>query len=405
MSVESAARLSRFLSLADFEKAAEARLPKPLFGYVSGACEDNQSARSNRSIFAEYELTTRVLVDVSERRQEMNLFGEHYTSPFGIAPMGIAALTAYRGDLVLAEAARDAKIPAIMSGWSLIRLEEVLEAAPRTWFQAYLSRREDQMKALIDRVEASGCRTLVITVDTPSPANRENNVRVGFSSPLRPSLRLAWQGISHPRWLLSVFARTLLRHGMPHFENWHGEQGTPIFSKKLEVDIAQRGHLSWKHITDIRRRWRGRLVLKGILNPLDADLARKHGIDGIIVSNHGGRQLDGAVAPLRVLPAVLDKFPDGPVMLDSGVRRGTDVIKAIALGATCVFIGRPFNYAAAVGEHAGVRHAVSLLQQELARNMAMMGITSLDQLNPSFLIRSSLPVRDAMSYFASVEPN
>jgi L-lactate dehydrogenase (cytochrome) len=376
----------KVLSLADFERLAEKRLPRPLFGYVAGACEDSQSLEANRSVFRKFELSTRILIDISKRSQEFSLFGHRYASPFGIAPMGIAALTAYRGDIVLAEAAQRANIPVIMSGWSLIPLEQVAKAAPLTWFQAYLSRKQEQMDALIDRVEAAGFRTLVITVDTPSPANRENNVRVGFSSPLRPSLRLAWQGVTHPRWSVEVFARTLLKHGMPHFENWHGERGTPIFSKSLDVDIAQRGHLAWSHVAAIRARWKGKLVLKGILNPADAEVARGHGIDGIIVSNHGGRQLDGAVAPLRVLPAILEKFRDGPVMLDSGIRRGTDIIKALALGATCTFIGRPFNYAAAVAGPDGVDHAVLLLQQELSRNMAMMGVTSIDQLDASCLI-------------------
>ncbi|WP_454688981.1 alpha-hydroxy acid oxidase [Achromobacter aloeverae] len=365
---------------------AAKRLPKPLYGYVSGACEDNQSLLANRSVFAEYELLTKVLVDVSARTQECSLFGRTYSSPFGIAPMGLAALTSYRGDIVLANAGQRENIPAIMSGWSLVPLEDVARSAPNTWFQAYLSKKKEEMDALVDRVEAAGLSTLVITVDTPAQANRENNVRVGFSSPLRPSLRLAWQGISHPRWLLDVFARTLLRHGMPHFENWHGSRGTPILSKNLNVDITQRGHLTWTQISAIRKRWKGCLILKGILSAEDAAMAANQGIDGIIVSNHGGRQLDGAVAPLRVLPAILSQFRRGPVMLDSGIRRGTDVIKALSLGAACVFVGRPFNYAAAVAGPAGVDHAIHLLREEISRNLAMMGVTSLAQLDRSFLV-------------------
>lgn len=378
--------LRQVLSLHDFERLARQRLPYPLYAYVSGACEDGQSLQANRQAFAGLALATRTLVDVSQRSQSVTLFGHAYASPFGIAPMGLAALTAYRGDIVLAQAAQQANIPVIMSGWSLIRLEDVAHAAPGTWFQAYLPRQATQSQALIERVQAAGFGTLVITVDTPSPANRENNVRAGFSSPLRPSLRLAWQGATHPRWLGGVLLRTLLRHGMPHFENWHGGRGTPMFSGKLEADIAQRGHLTWQHIAAIRQRWPGRLVLKGILSPADAALARSHGVDGIIVSNHGGRQLDGAVAPLRVLASVRERFPDGPVMLDSGVRRGTDVIKALALGADCVFVGRPFNYAATVAGAAGVAHAIDLLAQEISRNMAMMGLTDVAQLNADCLI-------------------
>lgn len=374
------------LSLHDFDRLAQKRLPKPLYGYVSGACEDNLSLLTNRSVFSEYELKTKVLVDVSSRTQECTLFGHNYASPFGIAPMGLTALTSYRGDIVLAEAGHRANIPVIMSGWSLVPLEEVASAAPNTWFQAYLSKEKIETDALIDRVEAAGFSTLVITVDTPAQANRENNVRVGFSSPLRPSARLAWQGLSHPRWLLNVLARTVVRHGMPHFENWHGKRGSPIFSKKLNVDIAQRGHLTWSHIACIRKRWKGCLILKGILNYEDAAVAHNLGIDGIIVSNHGGRQLDGAVTPLRVLPSIVSQFKRGPVMLDSGIRRGTDAIKALSLGASCVFVGRPFNYAAAVAGSAGVNHAIELLRQEISRNMAMMGVRSIHELNPSFLV-------------------
>ncbi|WP_234194271.1 alpha-hydroxy acid oxidase [Pseudacidovorax sp. NFM-22] len=385
--------LAKVLALKDFEALARKRLPAALYGYVSGACEDGHSLRENEQSFADYALTTRVLVDISAREQSVEIFGHRYSAPFGIAPMGVASMTAYRGDIVLAESAARANVPAIMSGWSLIPMEEVARAAPGTWFQAYLSRRQDQMDALIDRVARAGFGTLVITVDTPSPANRENNVRVGFSSPLRPTARLAWQGLTHPRWLLGVLARTFVHHGMPHFENWHGERGAPIFSKTLDVDIAQRGHLTWGHIAQIRDRWKGRLVLKGILNPLDARKAADHGVDGIIVSNHGGRQLDGAVPPMRALPAVLEQFRGGPVMLDSGARRGTDVVKAIALGAAAVFIGRPFNYAASVAGAAGVAHGIALLREEISKNMAMMGMTTLAQLDSSCLV----PLRPGLS--------
>ncbi len=380
--------LGKVLSLGDFERLAARRLPRPIYGYVSGACEDGQSLRANREAYADYELTTRILTDVSTRTQEIELFGRRYRSPFGIAPMGIAALSAYRGDVILAEAALRAGIPSIMSGSSLIRMEEVAAAAPGTWFQAYLPGEQAQINALIDRVAAAGFETLVITVDTPASANRENNIRTGFSTPLRPSARLAWDGVSHPRWLFGTFFRTLARHGMPHFENSFATRGAPIMSSSVLRDFAARGHLTWEHARAIRARWRGPMIIKGILDPADATLARQHGMDGIIVSNHGGRQLDGAAAPLRVLPRVLDAFGDRPVMIDSGVRRGSDICKALSLGARCVFLGRPFNYAAAVAGAPGIDHAIDLLREELSRNMAMMGVTSPAQFNPSFLVRA-----------------
>jgi L-lactate dehydrogenase (cytochrome) len=314
------------------------------------------------------------------------VFGKQYDAPFGMAPMGITAMSAYRGDIVLAEAAKCANIPMIMSGSSLIRMEELVAVAPDAWFQAYLPGKVDQIAPLIDRVATAGFKTLVITVDTPSASNRENNVRTGFSTPLRPSVRLAWEGMTHPKWLFGTFLKTLMRHGMPHFENSFATRGAPIMSKNVLRDFSSRGHLNWDHVREIRARWKGPMVIKGILHPADAALARQYGMDGVIVSNHGGRQLDGAVAPLRMLPQILEQFKDGPVMLDSGVRRGTDVLKALALGARCVFLGRPFNYAAAVGGPAGVDHAISLLSQEISRNMAMMGINRLNELTPASLI-------------------
>jgi len=373
------------LCLDDFEAQARRRLPRPIFGYVAGAAERNSSLRDNAAAFAEYGFVPRTLVDVSRRSQAVTLFGTRYARPFGIAPMGINALSAYRGDVVLAAGAAEAQMPAIMSGSSLIPLEEVARQAPGTWFQAYLPGDDARIDPLIDRIAQAGYRTLVLTVDIPVMANRENNLRTGFSTPLRPSLRLAWDGLSHPRWLCGTFLRTLARHGMPHFENSFATRGAPILSARVMRDFTARDHLNWEHVARIRRRWQGHLVLKGILHPADAAHARDHGVDGIIVSNHGGRQLDGTVSPLRVLPAVAQAAGDMAVMMDSGVRRGTDVLKALALGARCVFVGRPFNYAMAVGGAAGVRHAVQLLGDEVDRGMAMLGINALDELDGSLL--------------------
>lgn len=363
------------LSLNDFEPLARKRLPKPLYAYVSGAVEDNITLTQNRQAFEDLALRPRVLVGVSSRDLSISLFGRQYAAPFGLAPMGISALFAYRGDVVMAQAASQASVPAIMSGSSLIRLEEVMEAAPGTWFQAYLPGDMSQIEGLLARVEAAKVETLVITVDTPVAGNRENNIRAGFSTPLRPSAALAWQGITHPRWLLGTFTRTLVRHGIPHFENAYAHRGTPIVSRNVERDFSDRAHFTWEHLANIRRRWNGQLVIKGILTAEDARLAQQHGADGIVVSNHGGRQLDGVVAAMRALPEVVEAVPQLPVMLDSGVRRGTDIIKALALGARCVFIGRPFAYAAAVGSRQGVAHGINLMQAEISRDLAMLGIT------------------------------
>ena len=370
-------RLRKMLSLDDFEHAARAFLPRPIFAYVSGGCETNRSLQGNRSAFADYGWQTRILKNTAARTLGTTLLGEAWAAPFGIAPMGISALSAYRGDLVQAQAAAAANIPMILSGTSLIPMEEVVRANPRAWFQAYVPGEPERIALLLERVERAGFGTLVVTADTPVSGNRENNLRAGFSTPLRPSLRLAWDGITHPGWLCATALRTLLQHGMPHFENSQAKRGAPILSSTVTRDFGARDHLNWEHFDLIRRRWKGRLVLKGILHQDDALRAREHGADGIILSNHGGRQLDGAVSPLQVLPGVVQALgPDFPVMMDSGFRRGNDVLLALALGAKFVFVGRPFNYAGAVAGEAGVRHAIGILASEILRNMALIGVNS-----------------------------
>jgi L-lactate dehydrogenase (cytochrome) len=224
-------------------------------------------------------------------------------------------------------------------------------------------------------------------VDVAVLSNRENNIRAGFSTPLRPSLRLAWDGITHPRWLFGNALRAIARHGMPHFENSFAERGAPILARNVERDFSARDHLHWKHLEAIRRRWKGRLVVKGIVHEEDARIARESGVDGVIVSNHGGRQLDGTVSGLRVLPAIAAAKGAMTVMFDGGIRRGTDVLKALALGADFTWVGRPFNYAAAISGEEGVRHAARILGGEVYRNMALLGVNSLAELDLARLMR------------------
>lgn len=377
----------RYLSLDDFERGAKARLPRPLFHYVHGGVEDNVSLRANREAFRQFAFVPRMLRDVSQRDLGTVLLGKGYAMPFGIAPMGICALNAYRGDIALAAAAAAANIPMIASATSLIPLEEIAAANPEAWFQAYLQGDDDRIARMLDRVERAGFGTLVLTVDIPVMASRENNIRVGFSTPLRPSLRLAWDGLIRPRWLLGVFARTLLMHGMPHFENSADVRGLPVISPHAARDFSGQSRFNWAHVQAIRDRWKGRLILKGLLAPEDARLAREHGIDAIIASNHGGRQLDGAVPPLLVLPELVAAADGMPVMIDGGVRRGGDVVKALALGAAFVFVGRPIGYAMAVGGSEGVLRAVELLGQEVDRTLAMLGHCSVGEVDGSSLRR------------------
>ncbi|MDN3520445.1 alpha-hydroxy acid oxidase [Halomonas ramblicola] len=381
-----ARRLARIFCLDDFEPAARRHLPRPLYGYVAGAAESNASYRDNRAVFDEYGFRHRVLRDVSGRESSLELLGRRYAAPFGIAPMGISSLTGYRGDLAQARAAERAGIPMILSGSSLIRLEEVVEAAPGTWFQAYLPADSSRIAALVDRVAQAGVETLVVTVDSAVVPNRENNLRNGFRTPLRPDLRLLRDGLTHPTWSLGTFLRTLLRHGMPHFENNAAERGAALLSRHATRDFSGREHLDWSELCRIRRQWRGHLVIKGLLHPEDVAIAREQGADGVILSNHGGRQLDGAVSPMRALPQAMEVAGNMAVMIDSGFRRGTDVIKALALGVRCAFIGRPFNYAAAIGGEAGVDHAIRLLVSEIRADMGMLGITRLAELDPAMLV-------------------
>jgi len=378
--------LRMILALDDFEEPARRYLPRPMYGYVSGGAETNASLRANRAAFDGHAFVPRVLVDVAERTTQATLFGKTYDAPFGFAPMGGSSMAAYQGDLVLARAAQAANIPMVMSGASLARMEDVRAAGRTSWFQAYLSGDADSITRMLERVARAEFDTLVLTVDVPVGANRENNVRSGFNRPLRPTLRLAWDSALRPRWLCGMFLRTLLLHGMPHFENTG--MRAPLITRNAERYPGERDRLSWKHVELMRRLWKGRLVLKGVLNKDDARIARESGVDGVIVSNHGGRQLDGAVAPLHALPAVAAEARGMSVMMDSGIRRGTDVLKALALGAQFVFVGRPFLYAAAIGGEAGVRHGIDLLREEVDRDMALLGINTLGEMTRERLVEA-----------------
>lgn len=363
------------LSLDDFERQARRHLPRSIFGYVSGGVETDATLRANRSVFDGLSFTPRILRDVSTRSMATTLFDETHQLPFGIAPMGFSALVAYDGDVCLAKAAAAAGSFAICSAASLTPLERVARQGGTRWFQAYIPGDELRISALLDRITKAGFDHLVVTADTPVAGNRENNARNGFDAPFRVTPQLTWQGITHPRWTLGTLGREILARGMPHFENMEAVQGPPLFSKTLVRSTIGRDRLSWDSIRFIRKIWNGKLVIKGVLHPQDARIAQDLGCDGIIVSNHGGRQLDYTVATLDALPAIRREVPDMVVMFDSGIRRGTDVLKAIMLGADFVFVGRPFLYAAATHGAQGVTHAMRLLAEEVDRDMAFMGLT------------------------------
>ena len=377
-------RFKDILCLEDFEEPARRFLPRPIFGYVAGGVETNTARDRGRAAFAEWEFMPRVLVDSRRRHQQTTLLGRTYDLPFGFPPMGGTSLAAYRGDSVLAEVAAELNTVMIQSGASLTPMERLRAVGPTAWFQAYLPGDRDIIVPLVERAQRAGFDTLVLTVDVQVPANRENNVRTGYNSPLRPTLRLAWDCLLRPRWSLGVFARTVFQQGMPHLENM-GFERIPVMGNLERPRLARDG-LAWEHVELMRKMWKGKLVLKGVLSPKDVRIARESGVDGILVSSHGGRQLDYSVAPLRALPGAAAEAGNMAIMLDGGIRRGTDVLKALALGAQFVFIGRPFLYAAAIAGAAGVHHAASLLRDEISRDMAMLGISSLSEMKRELLV-------------------
>lgn len=375
------------LALDDFERHAKRHLPSMVYQYVAGAVETSSALRANRAAYTRWSFVPRRMVDTSARSAATTLFGKSYSVPFGIAPLGGAAFVAYRGDLRLAEAARQMNLPMVLSASSLIKLEDVHAENPDAWFQAYLPGDQTRIDRLMDRVAAAGFGTFVVTADTPVLGNREHNTRSGFSMPMRVTPKVAWQSATHPRWLLGTVARTFYRHGPPHFENMEADRGPAMLSRNALRNTTARDKLSWTNLQAIRRRWKGTLLVKGLTAPADVALARECGADGVILSTHGGRQLDYDVAPLEVLPEIAAQKGGMAVVVDSGIRRGTDVLKALALGADFVFLGRPFLFAAAIGGTRGVVHAARILKEEIERDMALVGVNRLSELTPDLLRR------------------
>ena len=379
--------LKHALDLDDFDRLAKPRLPRAIYGYVAHGAESETTLRTNRAEFDAWRFETRILVGVADRSQEVELFGQRYAAPFGIAPMGGSALVAYDGHTVMARAAHAKHIPFILSATSIIPLEEVAAANPDMWFAAYQSPNRQAIEGMVARVRRAGISVLVLSADVPIGSNRENDARLGFSLPIRPSFRLSLDVGLHPRWMFGVLARTFLKRGIPHIVNLEPDGGPSLLSREVK-GIGAHEHLCWDHLALMRELWDGPLVVKGVLSPADVAKARELGLDGVIVSNHGGRQLDYAVSPLQVLPDLV-KAADGhiKVMVDSGFRRGTDILKAYALGADFVFVGRPFLFAAVVAGEAGVAHAIDLLSKEVSVDMALLGVHSLDEVEPGILHR------------------
>ncbi len=376
-------------NISDLRAEAKRRLPRAIFEFVERGSEDEWLVRQNLEALARVKFTPRTLRDVSQRDQSVELFGRTLPSPLVIAPTGIADLMTYRGELAIAAAAANAGIPFSLATSSTTSIEDIARVATSGfWMQMYLWERRDLSWQVVDRAAKAGAEVLIVTVDTPVWPNREFNKRNGMSNPIRPNLRLAVDFMAHPRWSLSVMARYLLSGGMPQFANYPSEIGGSISGPvNRQTNSAS---VVWEDVRELRRRWPDKLVLKGILHPEDARKAVEYGVDGIIVSNHGGRNFDASPPTIDALPEIVDAVgTDTTVLFDSGVRRGSDVLKALAMGAKAVLVGRATLFGAAAGGQAGAEKALTILTEEISISMAMLGLTSLAAIDRSYLRRAT----------------
>lgn len=369
----------------DLRRAAKRRLPKIAFDFIEGGVDGEGGLPHNEKAFAKHRLVPRYLIDAMKPDQSTTLFGRTYAHPFGIAPTGGAALFRAGADLMLAKAARAADIPFIISGASTATIEEVAEVAPaHSWYQLYNARDRAIADDMVMRTERAGLSTLVLTVDVPGHSNRERNRRNGFARPMKPSLYAKVEALAHPGWLAEYYSSPGLTTS-----NWV-KYAPPGATPNEVLDFMSGQHpcaFTWDDVIRIRKLWPRTLVLKGIMHPADATRAATLGVDGLMISNHGARQLDRAPSPLEVLPAIRDAVGDKvTVMFDSGIRRGADIITALSLGAKFAFVGRWTLYGVAAGGQAGATHAVDMIRKEVAFVMTQMGAPDIAALGPDFLM-------------------
>ncbi|HTE36692.1 MAG TPA: alpha-hydroxy acid oxidase [Reyranella sp.] len=372
------------VNIDDLRKLAKKRLPKIAYDFIEGGTDDEVGLATNEQAFRQARIVPRYLVDVTVRDQSTTLFGRTYSSPIGIAPTGLAGLFRRGADLMLAEAARDANVPFIMSGSSTGSIEDLGKLAPdHGWYQLYSAKDQSISEDMIKRAGDAGLKTLVFTVDVPEGSNRERNTRNGWGRPLKLSLATKLEALEHPAWMLEW-----MRHGTPFFNNW--AKYAPAKDANSVADfVAQqnRAPMTWKHVERYRSLFKGNFVLKGIMHPDDAIRAHSLGVDGIMVSNHGARQLDNAPAPLHVLPAIRDAVGDKmTVMFDGGIRRGLDAVIALCMGAKFVFQGRPTLYGVTAGGVEGAKTALGIFRREVDLSMAQMGAPRIADLGPQFLM-------------------
>jgi isopentenyl diphosphate isomerase/L-lactate dehydrogenase-like FMN-dependent dehydrogenase len=379
-------------NIQDLREAARRRLPKVCFDWLDGGAEDHVTWRRNREAFDDYRFRPRIMIDVGRRSQQVAMFDRTFASPIGIAPTGAAGLYGYRADIALATVARDAGIPYVLSTASFDPLEQVARAVEggTLWFQLYMSKNRDSADRLIQRAFDTGCEALIVTGDVAVIGNREYNRRNRFSVPFRLTPRTMVDGALHPRWLFGVFLRTLLDTGVPRYQNDDSAPGTQrVIAAPVASFQARRDEIDWSDFQWLRERWPRRLFVKGVLRGDDALLARRHGADGVFVSNHGGRQLDGSIAPLDAVAEIRAAVgPEMKVILDGGVWRGSDVVKALALGADMAFVGRATLYGLAAGGQPGAARAVDLLRAEVDRVIALLGCRSVAEITADRLVKA-----------------
>lgn len=369
----------------DYRAAAESRLPPFLFHYIDGGAYAEHTLKRNTADLADIALRQRVLRDMSSLSLETELFGEKLAMPVALAPVGLTGMYARRGEVQAAKAAANKGVPFTLSTVSVCPIEEVAPAIERPmWFQLYVLRDRGFMKNALERAKAAGVKTLVFTVDMPVPGARYRDAHSGMSGP-NAAMRRVLQAMVHPRWALDVGVL-----GKPHdLGNISAYRGAPT---KLEDYIGWLGanfdpSISWKDLEWIREFWEGPMIIKGILDPEDAKDAVRFGADGIVVSNHGGRQLDGVLSTARALPAIADAVKsDITILSDSGIRNGLDVVRMLALGADSVLLGRAFVYALAAQGQAGVENLLDLIDKEMRVAMTLTGAKTIRDITRDSLV-------------------
>jgi len=382
-------RIDSAINIDDLKRMAKRRLPKIMFDFIEGGAEDEVGLRTNANAFRDLRLVPRYYIDTAKREQKATLFGRTYASPFGIAPTGMAGAFRKDAELYLAQAAGEADVPYLMSGASNASMEQAAKLAGKNlWFQIYGAKNRSFQLDLVKRAIDLGLTTIAVTCDVPVSSNRERNRRNGFVRPLRMTLPTILEAMLHPAWVINYYRSG----GLPMLGNWekYGEKNaTPdqvadLFAKQTP-DPSQ----VWGDLEAIRNAFPGKLLLKGVMHPEDARIATGMGVDGLIVSNHGGRQLDMMPSPLDMLPMIRAAVgPDVPLLLDSGVRRGSDIVAALCMGADFVMTGRATLYGATAGGLEGVKKAVSILQREIDLVMGQLGAVNLAALGPQYLLET-----------------